>query len=510
MFLSNKKIIILFISVFLLFVVGTIGLIYLHEKKKTNEVISSDVVFVDVKPASIHDSYFLNGIEIVKKIELYEKNGEYITGLKNRDVQKKINDKIDLVINQLGSEVKEFIDSGYKDVKTSLYAYGNFNNVLSLEIRASVLRDTEDSFDYKTFIEYINVYLVDGNDISFDSLFTKKGNDVDFVRIAAYSAIAKKYSFNCLDENGELDYDSMQCFMEDSRDLSRVEDEVMLAVNYYKSDNFKFYFSPTYIYFETPNMAGEQNFYEYRDMIGIYNRVNKIDDLYEKKNLNNEYIAFTNSYDNLGYPSFALAKNNNIILSVYESGMYPEVKVDDVKKRLDNFVNDSILGFKNNEGGYLQINFTVYYNSKLNLLTMNCDFDKYVSSLTYFKETMYEDLIKAFNSTDFYGYYLGDASTANYTYSTNRIREIYMGSKKIEKLSDLFKSDYDYESIIKNKINTQLYNGIKTEEEMADILKKYEVEIDYDNLFLKYFDDNDWQQNLSINYDEFDQRMFMD
>ncbi len=151
---------------------------------ESGEIIEEPIATIDKKYAVEYDEmYFTNNIEISEKnyisgdfikketygdTKYYEENATYmqIDGLKDEEVEKKINQRIrDEVFEMLA------IQDEHKIKTVGMYSYANFSNILSLQIYYRFFNDRtyEDNYTYGR--KYLNIDLSTGNDIKLEELF---------------------------------------------------------------------------------------------------------------------------------------------------------------------------------------------------------------------------------------------------------------------------------------------------------------------------------------------------
>ena len=151
---------------------------------ESGEIIEEPIATIDKKYAVEYDEmYFTNNIEISEKnyisgdfikketygdTKYYEENATYmqIDGLKDEEVEKKINQRIrDEVFEMLA------IQDEHKIKTVDMHSYANFSNILSLQIYYRFFNDKtyEDNHTYGR--KYLNIDLSTGNDIKLEELF---------------------------------------------------------------------------------------------------------------------------------------------------------------------------------------------------------------------------------------------------------------------------------------------------------------------------------------------------
>lgn len=178
----------------------------------------------------------------------YNINFVQIDGLKNIEVQNKINAKLKSLPYTLEKE---------KYVWSSVTA--NFSNVLSVVIT----NDITYSDDAKT----LNFDLTTGEEIPFEKLFVSSAPIKSMIAGGMYKNFAWDELYEKYEEyDGYLDMNNV--------DASTIEDEILLAVSKYNKikDEIVYSFSLTTIYIYNSELRTEINMAEYAKEIAVYKR----------------------------------------------------------------------------------------------------------------------------------------------------------------------------------------------------------------------------------------------
>ena len=194
-----------------------------------------------------------------------------INGLKNKEVQNKINKKIkDTVysLNTVGS---------YGKINVLSILCGNFNNILAIEVRSN---------DFNAQYIGLNFDLNTGEQISFEDLFIKSAPVVSILSDAVSKAVAWNIDTSKIDYNsdpeGYMEYMQKMHDME-NRDTSEYEDILLKVANLYaeKKGNINFNITPYKIIVydflvegmsENPVANLEIEMYKYKDYIALFKR----------------------------------------------------------------------------------------------------------------------------------------------------------------------------------------------------------------------------------------------
>lgn len=247
-----------------------LGLQSLNETYKKNDLKIKKVKFTDGKKNS-------EGV--------YQLEGNYIEidGLKDTEIQQKINENIK---NKITTWYTQEELKGTVEINANCTA--NFANVLSIEAYKSSNNYTDIDFIG------INIDLSTGNEIKFNDLFTQNAGIKNILSKSAYDsfiidATAGGDADSISDEpdfskNGQDDTfysESSADQKEREQRYSQIEDEVFKILSYYNSGNeLEFSFSPRCIYVYKENTRIKINMKKYYNQIAIYNRFKNNSEIY--------------------------------------------------------------------------------------------------------------------------------------------------------------------------------------------------------------------------------------
>lgn len=218
-----------------------------------SEEVQSEQISYEEKTIDLNGTYDQNDLLITAKNEEYEGvtvEIPQIDGLKNTEVQKKIN-------QDMYSKVKTV----YKSIPNLEYVIfinpANFANVFSVR----VYMGGEAEEDQKQLC--LNYNLVNGQPLTFEELFTKDADLLEITRNAFRQMLIKDYMNGNYDEN-EL-YKMVKVFQE--------------------SEEKEFTFSPRGIYIYHGNHTATISMMEYADDITIYSRYATEESLFERNDI---------------------------------------------------------------------------------------------------------------------------------------------------------------------------------------------------------------------------------
>lgn len=295
---------------------------------------------VKEKTLDLNGTYNENDIIINENIE--NRNGveikiPQISGLKNKDIETKVNNSIK---EKIYSSLKEYSDIEYM----SFYTSANFSNVISI-ICTCGLKD-----DWKEIC--LNYELINGEELKLYDLLSKNADIYTIVRKAFYRDAARSaISYENIEEpkydpitNTWYTYqyvwnDATNSYEETKVEFVIDEDEIAKNIeNFMNSSRKEFFFTPQMIYLKNGNYSVD--FSDIADSIVIYDKYLTEESLYEVDNIGlknlftcasscGEYVQYQdyNMYgDNLFYDiviakgGFALNRINeqNLKETIYE------------------------------------------------------------------------------------------------------------------------------------------------------------------------------------------------
>ena len=240
-------------------------------------------------------------------------------------------------------------------------------------------------------------------------------------------------------------------------------------------------------------------------MLGLYN-IQSDDNTIKDNNAPKEDVKRKQAYYD---------ENGFVNESLYiDCQIYCTIDNDNVKSAVDSRVNEikeKILEDQNNTSGMVVINVSgnTGINEKLNILVYKETFRRYKMLKTYFDETFNKDImIEANKKDDSNILYVDLENNKNISY-TNDETIIYYSIKtgqKLQNISDYFSADYDFSSVIKERLKYMLdmnvgYSDAEIEKRVNDAYGKMNVEIDLFNEKIKISVDDD---GFEMFFNEFD------
>ena len=399
----NYKQIIYFLVAFAIIciIVTAICIFYtINGKKSENNVNESELnTDVNIEKISLDKKYFTNGIENknvkykegdvverfdgdVEDIYEYEISYEQISGLKNNDIQNKINKEIENEVKDLKILLEQ--NPKFERISISAYISASFSDVLSVAIDYSLIKAADlmldEEADYKTGSVGLNYRLDTGEKLQFNDLFFNTSNIKQILNNSAYEAYAWQYAMD-----GETDFNMNL----DNTNYGNIENKVFkILAEYNKNPDLDFYFTPKSIFAIIKDFKFEIDMKKYYEDISIY-RAFIADNLYTDNSLKKEFYAFTDSYLTQSY-EIENVKGTNFY---YEIMCYSHDEVNvEVREKVQEKIDEHLQHYyeiaeSNPDKGYM-ISVIYFYDTDPNSEQKYYQYDGYVTtmSLDYFNK----------------------------------------------------------------------------------------------------------------------------
>ncbi len=465
---TKIKVIIFMITFVLICATGTyFSIKYVNDKKdisNSNNIVqetlpidkyNSDLPDNSYFGITLGDKYVKNNIELKEisytdyvKVEYYQ-----ISGLKDKQIEEKINKEIKNAIEQKVQESKK--NKNKYDINTSIHA--NYSNVISM-----CIYDNGDNI-------YLNYDLTTGNKLEIKDLFINNCDDVVIKKIkqqAMRNWVEKQYyeTGNYNEQTDTYTYD-----------LSGMEQYLLDIVNEYtqNSENIKFsftqdsisvYLNDTYIWI---NM---EEIYEY---ISIFKKYVTQDSIFENGNMEEENYCLMNRSNINGSLYFGQYNDNlflNVIFYAYNDSIIKDNYINYIKNKVD------LLKENSNEqpdiAKYLCFNMDIYQVGKYQEKYMGLSrviWREYEYTMpkqeyvTSFKKEMlrlnmldsYLPIVKEYNKENVS---CNIIDKNMYVYINKKYGEIIELS-----LKDVFIEEYDYTKVIKEKLKNSINEKLNNE-----------------------------------------------
>jgi len=256
-----------------------------EKNKETNEKILTGI---DLK-----GTYNQNDLKIEEKSVTQEKveiRYLQISGLKNKNVENKINKEIEkAALNCYKDEIKNLDE--VINISVTMWEAANFSNTVSFELNYTAKIDDNDDGFYQGVLG-LNYDLKTGNKITIDKIFTSNAPIENIIRKSIYyDLLVDKKEDNLAGDSIIADYGD-------------IENEVAEIMKLYKKENnIEFSYTPMQI-----NLLYENDkritidMKDYAEYIAIYNRYLNENSLYKSDNIGikNMYVL-TRRYNNVYY-----------------------------------------------------------------------------------------------------------------------------------------------------------------------------------------------------------------
>lgn len=454
------------------------------------------------KTLDLNGTYNENDIIISENAEIFnsvEIQIPQISGLKNKDIETKVNNSIR---EKIYSSLKEYSDIEYM----SFYTNANFSNVLSI-ICTCGLKD-----DWKEI--YLNYELINGEELKLDDLLSKNTDIYTVVRKAFYRAAAGSAVRNEDIEEPKYDPTTNTWYIyryewntsTESSEKKKVEfvideDEVAQNIaNFINSSRKDFFFSSQGVYLKTYNYF--VNFTDIADNIVIYDKYLTEESLYEKddiglKNLftcarSCSYVVKYQDYKMLGDNLFydvAIKESDTVIWNRINAAGVNEKMCELLKKKSYKKLEEyKELASKNPDKFYVVIirplvSILDFENNAENTYFINIQLDIKLAENQESKEVNMKQIKEQYRypNVSFYG------SAGDYYYDYNNPAKIvsepveWYDLKTLEKIDieKYYNENEEYREFLNNVIKAKLaetYPTINSELEVESI--KYDVEKD--------------------------------
>ena len=513
------------VLIFAIVVVG-ITLVMIVKKNNADTKVNSGIKTVE-EGIDLYGTYDQNDILIKDKVSIYKDlkiTVPVIEGLKDKEIEQKINNSIELKIMDL---VDEAGFSGDVEVGSHYDNMSNFANVISLTYDIY-----NDDFSKWNGI-YLNYNLVNGNEIKFEELFTSSNDVLDIVKKGIYEGMVLQTNSGALyGEDTETEE-----FFDDNMYMNEVK-------SFMNNKDRQYYFTPSYVYFKTDKIATEIDFMDIADKVAIYNRFLTNKSIYERDDIGYKGVftcVDTVSYNNFNSIEYGFMEKNfwydissfGNTSSYLESFMSGDIikNLNDIRSGEVNNIKDEVEKYheiaKNNKDRvYIFLaksSVSLYnkgsYDAELNSFTYKFSDLANVSNINYiyempkdvFDEVYKDELIESYRTKYFGmldGAYIDVGSGDNVDFKKEETAKVInvKTNKEIKSLSDVFYEDSNYMDIIENKIKEKLIENGVTEDELDSYMDSVEYEVDAFGVNikipkLKFL-------NFTISYDDFDESIF--
>ncbi len=271
-----------------------------EESKNTKE---NDYPGIDLK-----GTYNQNDLQIEEKAISQNKieiRYPRISGLKNKNIENKINKEIEqIALNCYKEKIKDLNE--VINVQVDMWVESNFANTISFQLTYYAKIDDNDDGSYLDN-KGINYDLNTGKKITINKLFTADAPIENILRKSAYYSLIENYTEPNL--AGHLTV----------TDYGNIEDDVADIIYLYKSGQItEFYYTPKQICFFCKDNFITIDMEKWSEYIAIYNRFLSKESLFENNNvgIKNIYTLATRYKDIFYYTNYQNENNYFIDISI--------------------------------------------------------------------------------------------------------------------------------------------------------------------------------------------------
>ena len=489
----NKQIKIVLI-VLVIFTLVSVSITYTLIKNSTSNVCQEntngqEISFNQERGIDLYGTYNENDLLIEDLIETF--SGEKIkipqvNGLKNKQIEYKINQEIYDICNKCIQDTTENI-AEFFEIYSAYDVMANFSNIISINYYLNVNGNM-------THI-YLNYNLTTGEKLKLEDVFVKDADILEIVRNAFRENLSNySYSFEFIDDNGVAIFDENELYK--------------IVKGYMNTEEKEFMISPSEIYFYFNNSGASVKLLEIADEISIYTKYLTDESIYENNDIGrkNIFTLVKTNYDLFDIIDYGYLEDN-FWYDVTVSKMYfPDGQVETEKmerfnayaKTLTNEAYDKVNEYReiakaNPDKFYILIctpNVSMYNDSKYengewtytysNMAISNLNTKVYEMPLELYNSKYKDKIIDAYRNNYFVmrgGMYYsieepdsGDSVTYNKEEKT--IKYNYMTNEEIKQLSEIFNEDVNYMEILEKKVKRELIEYYEYAENEAEELMK--------------------------------------
>lgn len=529
-----KKVVIgtiIFVLVFILLAIGITALlinkqknIYLDQEVNNNtEIIQKENEdkdkqqneIVQEEGIDLYGTYNENDLIIKEVIEQY--NGSKvgipkIEGLKNKDIENKINNDIKEVIY---SELTLIDEIDYANFQV----YANFSNIISIRYYA----DSKSGEDYLNF--GLNYELVNGEKLNIEDIFKKDADILEIVRNSFYESL-NYYNFEYEWDGGEpVEYVDEYEFYKFVKAFMGQEDKY-------------FTITPTEIEFYYEKKYAREEFLNISEDVVIYNKYLTDESIYERDDIGrkdiftcvdaSDYDIFENieyGYleDNLWYD--ITSDNWNEYAGDLSEEKY--AKYQEYENKIYNYIQDVLNEYKekarqNPDKFYIFISkpkYSIYNNGEnsfedgryvLNyfysdMLVVNPNIQIYEMPMSLYEEKYRDRIIEEYR----YQYFMLNGGVSMYLDEEEGIETKYLDKEKLynfvkgeelTELTDIFIETSSYMDIINSEVRKELNNLGYSVEQVEELITKVEYEVKGEAVVCKILELPDFEVTVYFRY----------
>lgn len=425
------------------------------------------------KTLDLYGTFNENDLLIEKVIKSFDGEDSIeipqISGLKDKQIENKVNADIEKRVND---KIKEIKGNGGEEIDTTRYSiyYRGFSNVISFNFTIRYVNN--DNRNYEDL--FFNYELVNGERLKFEDLFTSNADIINIIRRAYYREISSNVSY-WFENEGDIYFDKekntwfglreiydentyqyIEEYQEYVPNLS--EYDINKKIKEFENSKDEFYFTPSRLIFGGASIE----FKDIADDVVIYDKYLTEESLFENDNIGQKNLFTCATVNEYGYndilqlhQEYSLAEEN-LFYEIYVSGMYateieklPKEFIDEIYERIMEYSKDILEEYKELAKKNPDKFYTAYINSYIsydgieaisNLLDVNT-YSMIVDLDISYKEELIKELRECYRyyNLQFYNY-SGMDYALGYgcdIFQENNINYYALREEKIEKVYDV-------------------------------------------------------------------------
>lgn len=296
-------------------------------KNKDVENKINDNQMIEEKTLDLYGTYDENDLRVFKKPEMVESLGKeiyipYIEGLKNKDVENKVNnDMKNRVVDAVNEYIIEHKDEvSQHDINVLYHGSMGFSNIISIEALIGIATDPY-NYESKESIP-LNYELINGERLKFEDLFKKDTDIYSIVRKVFYRIISSEISnqgdgvldiyYNYNDKKWQYDVDGYDTIRSYEFVPCLSENEINKIIKSFMSKTEKEF----HITDSTLFLISHDEIYSYIDLkdiakdVVIYDKYITEESLYESSNIGRKGLWTCKEDSNAFYEKYGFAEEN--------------------------------------------------------------------------------------------------------------------------------------------------------------------------------------------------------
>ena len=358
MFKSTKGKLI-FVIIFSIICITITALLIMYSKIDIDDQVEQETILNtqsiqtsnDEQGLDLKGKYNQNDLKIVGKQASQEKiefSYFQIEGLKDKNIQEKINKEIE---NVTFNSYKEKINiQNVNNLSVSTSCTANYSNILSLNVYCWGRSSSTGEAEIIDIEKGINFDLKTGNQIKFREIFTNNAPMYDILRKCAYNSILRDRAELTLSQEMVIN------------NYGNIEEDIALVMELYKRDKInQFYFTTSDIIIIMEDISIDIPMIDWSNYIAIYNKYLSTESLFENDDIgyNNLYTLTTRQKDSYYYYTNYQNESNYFIDIFFEwqednaSEFEKQLVASKIKEIEEEISNLKVIANKNTQNFYI-------------------------------------------------------------------------------------------------------------------------------------------------------------